>query len=819
MAIRKSDLYSTLWRSCDELRGGMDASQYKDYVLVMLFLKYISDKAKTDKYFSIDIPQGCTFDDLIALKNKDEIGEKVNKMLENLAAENPQLSRVITVADFSDESKLGKGKDLIETVSNLIGVFQSSKLDFGKNRSDDDDLMGDAYEYLMKNFATESGKSKGQFYTPAEVSRVMAKVIGIQRAKEASESLYDPTCGSGSLLLKAQAEAPLKISIFGQEKDLATSGLAKMNMILHGEDTVDIRYGDTINDPYFKEENDQNTLKTFDYIVANPPFSTKSWLKSAKEEDIYGRWGSRTGVPPEKNGDYAFLLHIIRSLKNNGTAACILPHGVLFRGNAEYTIRKNILKYLKGIIGLPSNLFFGTGIPACILVLDKHDAVNRKGIFMIDAKDGFMKDGAKNRLREQDIRRIVDTWEAHKDVPHYARFVSYEEIAERHDYNLNLPRYIQAADKEVVQDIEAHLKGGLPVYDIEQLGRYWNSCPTLCQELFEENNPRKGYASLKVDKSHLRATIQNNLDYKKQCESFHLHFKDWRTEVNPILESLNEESSPKIIGKQLGNAILRHFLKDTLLVDGYDVYDVLMNYWNETMQDDCYLIVDGGWAVELYTPQPAAKKSRSGEIKSVKIKTAKSIADLACDLLPVEYVVRKYFQELNQALLTAEEQLSDYEFQKSELEETYKDDYLDESNFDGDKITDASLKKRIKHLKNSKGDKEEINTLMRYADVRDDIADTKRVIKVCSDKLLKSVQERYKTLTSDEIREMVLNDKWYSTLSERLEQQMQQVSQQLNSSVMALVERYEKTLPELDNKVKELKDKVTAHLKAMGFNF
>lgn len=254
MAIKKSELYNTLWKSCDELRGGMDASQYKDYVLVMLFVKYISDKSKNDKNFSIVIPNGCYFDDFIALKGKDSIGEGINKILEKLADANTQLTSVITVADFADESKLGKGDDLIKTVSNLIGVLQSSGLDFGKNRSEDDDLMGDAYEYLMKNFATESGKSKGQFYTPAEVSRVMAKVIGIQRAKSTNESLYDPTCGSGSLLLKALAEAPVEVTVYGQEKDVATHGLAKMNMILHGEDTSDIRQGDTINDPQFIDD-------------------------------------------------------------------------------------------------------------------------------------------------------------------------------------------------------------------------------------------------------------------------------------------------------------------------------------------------------------------------------------------------------------------------------------------------------------------------------------------------------------------------------------------------------------------------------------
>lgn len=816
MAIKKSELYNTLWKSCDELRGGMDASQYKDYVLVMLFVKYISDKSKNDKNFSIDIPKGCYFDDLIALKGKDSIGEGINKILEKLADANTQLTSVITVADFADESKLGKGDDLIKTVSNLIGVFQSSGLDFGKNRSEDDDLMGDAYEYLMKNFATESGKSKGQFYTPAEVSRVMAKVIGIQRAKSANESLYDPTCGSGSLLLKALAGAPVEVTVYGQEKDVATHGLAKMNMILHGIDDADIRQGDTINDPQLKEN---DTLRTFDYIVANPPFSTKSWLKSAKPEDTYGRWGSRIGIPPEKNGDYAFLLHIIRSLKQYGTGACILPHGVLFRGNAEYAIRKNIIKYIKGIIGLPSNLFFGTGIPACILILDKRDADNRKGIFMIDAKGGYVKDGAKNRLREQDVRRIVDVWDVHKDVPHYARFVSFDEIETSNDFNLNLPRYIPSADSEILQDIEAHLQGGLPLHDIEQMEQYWSSCPTLRGELFVENTPRVGYAQLKVSKSDIRQTIQDNRDYQTQSQLFRRHLDDWKSEVSPKLFALNQGIKPKSYAKALGNSILHHFIQDALLVDGYNAYDVFMNYWNETMQDDLYLISEVGWCAELYVPQPAEKKTKNGEVKKSKRKEPKSIYDLACDLLPVDLVVRRYFDDLSQTLASAEEQLAEYESQKAEMDEMYKEDYLDETVFEGKKITDASLKKREKLLKDTKSDKEERDVISCYIDLRSSISAAKRVIRVCNTNLLELVVGKYNELSSDEVRDMVVDDKWFGILTHRLEEQMAQISQQLTSSVVSLVERYESTLPELDRTAQELEDKVTAHLRTMGFNW
>ena len=249
MAIKKSELYSTLWKCCDELRGGMDASQYKDYVLVILFVKYISDKSRNDLNFMIDIPAGCHFEDFVALKGHANIGEEMNKKMAALSEAN-QLDGVF-IADFDDETKLGKGKDKVETLSGLIGIFQTSDLDFSKNRAADDDLIGDAYEYLMKNFATESGKSKGQFYTPAEVSRVIAKVLGLDKVNSIRTTIYDPTCGSGSLLLRAKAETPTDATLYGQEKDNATVGLAKMNMILHNDPYATIKQGDTLNDPQY----------------------------------------------------------------------------------------------------------------------------------------------------------------------------------------------------------------------------------------------------------------------------------------------------------------------------------------------------------------------------------------------------------------------------------------------------------------------------------------------------------------------------------------------------------------------------------------
>ena len=401
MALKKSELYSSLWASCDELRGGMDASQYKDYVLVLLFVKYVSDRYAGQPYAAITIPPGASFADMVALKGAPDIGDAINKKILGPLA---QANRLSDMPDFNDPGKLGSGKELVERLTNLIAIFESPALDFSRNRADGDDLLGDAYEYLMRHFATESGKSKGQFYTPAEVSRVIARILGIRHAKVTSRTaVYDPTCGSGSLLLNVADEAAhgrnVQVTLYGQEKDNATAGLARMNMILHGYPTAQVEQGNTLANPKFL---DGDALKTFDYVVANPPFSDKRWSTGLDpEHDPHDRF-KPYGVPPAKQGDYAYLLHILRSMKSNAKGACILPHGVLFRGGAEAAIRRNLVQrgYMMGIIGLPANLFYGTGIPACILVLDKENAQTRKGIFMIDASKGFRKDGAKNCLRD-----------------------------------------------------------------------------------------------------------------------------------------------------------------------------------------------------------------------------------------------------------------------------------------------------------------------------------------------------------------------------------------------------------------------------------
>ena len=780
MAIKKSQLYSLLWASCDVLRGSMDASQYKDYVLVILFIKYISDKAK-DPASMINLPEGCSFADMVKLKNKPGIGDAMNTIIRKIADAN-DLQGVITNADFDDDQKLGKDKDKIETLSRLIAVFENKNLDFSNNRAADDDLIGDAYEYLMRNFASQSGKSKGQFYTPAEVSRVMAKVVGISEDTRRQITIYDPTCGSGSLLLRARAEAQGEVSLEGQEFDNATIGMAKMSMIIHGIPDAELIQGDTLNNPQHKINDTQ--LMQFDYVVANPPFSKKGWMTSTNENDRYGRWGNMTGlapVPPDGCGDYAFLLHIVRSLKSDGKAACILPHGVLFRGNTEADIRRHLIErhIISGIIGLPSNIFFGTGIPACLIIINKAQASTSKGIFMIDAKEGFMKDGPKNRLREQDIRQIVDTWRAHKDIPHYARLVPYEEI-ERNDFNLNIPRYIAPEDKEIVQNIYAHLHGGLPKYDVEEvLAHMWKACGTLKAKLFQSVN--SDFYQLAIPEENITRVIEQDESFQQQRERYLSGVKAFADSHCEEMLSLNIGCEPKQLIELWGSELLEELKQTDCLVNPYNAYQLLMEYWNETMQDDCYIISRDGWHVELH-PALVQKVNKKAKTVNYEPKKNPTYADMESDLLPVSVVVNKFFAADEMHILDLQAKLEEIQGQIEELES--EEDYEDTKAY-------KEAKKQEKQLK----------------------ADIKAATKHLTD----AVVAKYATLSEDNVCHMVVEDKWLTTLETRLLGEMARVSQDMTTQVLALHQRYVHTLPEMEQQTTDAEAKVKAFLKQMGF--
>jgi type I restriction enzyme M protein len=804
MAIKKSELYSSLWASCDELRGGMDASQYKDYVLVMLFLKYISDKWAGQPFAPITIPEGASFNDMKALKGAIDIGDQINKKIIAPIAEANQLA---DMPDFNDVTKLGSGKEMVDRLTNLISIFENKSLDFSKNQAEGDDILGDAYEYLMQNFATESGKSKGQFYTPAEVSRIMANIIGIDKEQTTAETtVYDPACGSGSLLLKISNVANGKVTLYGQEKDAATSGLARMNMILHNEPTALIKQGNTLAKPLF-ENKEGNNLKTFDYVVANPPFSDKRWSTglSLPEDSPYNRFQDY-GLPPSKNGDYAFLLHIVRSLKRNGKGAVILPHGVLFRGNAEAEIRTNLIRrgYIKGIIGLPANLFYGTGIPACIILIDKENAQNRKGVFMIDAGKGFIKDGNKNRLQEKDLHKVADVFNKQEPIAGFSKMVSLTDI-EANEFNLNIPRYIESQETEDIQDIEAHLLGDIPNADINALQRFWEVYPNVKGALFNTSK-RANYSSLKVAKEAINTTIFEHPEFVAFSTQMDTLFNEWKTATTKTLKDLTQGFNPKELIHKLSENLLTQYTNKAL-IDPYDMYQHLMSYWFETMQDDSYIITQDGWKAETY---------RIYVEKKVKGKEAIQVdKGWTCDLVPKDLLMNRYFITEKGALETLQAEKETIASALTELEEEHsgEDGYFAEF----EKVNKATINARVKELKGETDIADELKVLKQYIALLEKQTATNKKIKEAEKELDVKLYAKYPILTENEIKQLVVDDKWIQTIETAIKEEIDHISQRLTNRVKELAERYENPLPSIDKKVESLESKVNEHLQKMGF--
>ena len=463
----QSTINNVVWKACDTFRGTMDGSDYKDYVLTMLFVKYLSDfykekleqlqaeygdktdrieaKLKREK-FRLD--ESCTFDYLIKHKEAPNLGEIMNKVLERIEEDNrDKLGGIFRSIDFNNKNKLGDTKERNTILRNLIEDFSDTRLDLRPSMIEGNDVIGDAYEYLISHFASDAGKKGGEFYTPSEVSTLLAKLV---EPKE-GEMIYDPTCGSGSLLIKASKEIGSKnFRLYGQEKNGQTQALCKMNMFLHEINDAVIEWGDTIRNPLHLQD---NLLKTFDVVVANPPFSLDKWGADFAENDPFMRF-NHYEVPPKSKGDYAFVIHMIKSLNEHGRMGVVLPHGVLFRGASEGKIRTKLIEQnlLDAIIGLPANLFFGTGIPATILVFKKNRKHN--DILFIDASREFDKAKNQNNISDVNIDKIIETYRNRSEIEKYSHVATIEEIQEN-GYNLNIPRYVDTFEEEEPVDIEA----------------------------------------------------------------------------------------------------------------------------------------------------------------------------------------------------------------------------------------------------------------------------------------------------------------------------------------------------------------------------
>lgn len=869
MALKKSEIYSTLTKCANKLRSnsGIGAESFKNYVLIILFLKYVSDKVKSGDNTVLEIPDGCYFEDIIALKGKKNIGDSLNKIIEKISEANG-LQDIINLSDhdFCDK-KLGNAEDSSKLISELIAAFQDDGLDFSHNRAADDDLIGDAYEYLMRNFASLAGKDKGQFYTPTEISRLMALLIGIDKDDRRMVSAYDPTCGSGSLLLRVRAAAKHNVSLDGQDIDPANIELSYMNMVIHGCETPNILQGDTLNSPKHVVN---GKLQTYDYVVSNPKFSLHNWMLTAKDNDEYGRWNPDMGVPPQQYGDFAFLLHCVKSLKPGGKCAIILPNGVLTRGGEEERLRKWLIeqRLLSGIIAFPANAFYGTSIAGNVLILENHRV--QDGVFFIDASElGYKDADSKIRLREQDIKRVIDVWKERKDVPHFAHLSTFEATRQegeetpmyeiqRNGFNLNMSRYVVPKDKEIYQNIDGHLHGGIPTFDIDRLQQYWDICPTLRTVLFTPF--RDGFFSLAVEKHKVSETISKEASFKAQKKMFNSTIQNWCNQTKPLMLAVDKDCNPKEKIALWGQSILDTFLKDSSLVDAYDVYDQLLGYYNETMQDDLFMISRDGWMPILIEPTKKNKKW----------------SDLSSDLLPVSLAVEVFLDDLKEQFDTKTSELANIQEQMDTMIDE-SDGYLDDSIFYGKRneknirtklercsahrLTDeesaflSSLapyleksnkanKKKIAELRKPFGylfedgknitktvvqkildnsqnweysTDEQRNLWQQYLDLFESEKSTKAEIKVLDAKLYKEIVRIYGELTEEEARKVIVNKKWLTDISSRVSDEMQAAMHRIVTEVNDMHSRYEFTLGELSKSFADKESLVLNHLKEMGF--
>lgn len=869
MALKKSEIYSTLWKCANKLRSnsGLGAETFKNYVLILLFLKYISDRIKSGERTNIEVPEGCTFDDIIAHKGKTTIGDKINKVIGKIAEEN-ELQDVISITDhdFCDK-KLGSLDEASKLISELVGAFQIDGLDFSKNRAADDDLIGDAYEFLMRNFASQAGKDKGQFYTPTEVSRLMALLIGIDKDERKQVAIYDPTCGSGSLLLRVKAAAKHGVSLDGQDIDPANIELSYLNMVLHGYDTADIRVGDTLNMPQHTVD---GKLMTYDYVVSNPKFSLHNWMSIAKEEDTYHRWNHEIGVPPQQYGDYAFLLHCLKSLKPDGKCAIILPNGVLTRGGEEARIRRWLVEQhlLTGIIAFPANAFFGTSIAGNVLILDKTRA--RDGIFFIDASNlGYKDEDSKIRLREQDIKRVIDAWDARKDIPHFAHLATYEAKqlegedhpmyqVERNNFALNLSLYVTPEDKEIHHSIDAHLHGGIPEADVERLEKFWSVCPTLQADLFKPF--RAGHVTLAVPNDQVISAIEHNTSFSKQVDVYEAAIKDWAKQTEPLMLAIDKDNDPKSLIATWGQQILDRFMGCPSLVDAYDVYDQLMEYYKSTLQDDLFMISKDGWRAPLTEPTKKSPK----------------YTDLVADLLPIPLALEHFHADLKAKYDDKEAELSSLQAQMQSLLEDNEDDFQ-ESLFYG-KFNAGNVQKKLDHCnavrlsekdeaflqsllpffeKSNKANKEAVakmaasrpdlipegtaltkkvvNTILslaanweystpeqrdhwqQYLDFVKQEKELKAEVKKLDKEIYAALVDTYASLTPEIVKPIIVGEKWLVGITSLVSKQMEIVMHSITAEVSALARRYEHTLSELQTAYSAKESAVLGHLADMGF--
>lgn len=819
--MNKQQLASKIWESANKMRSKIEANEYKDYILGFIFYKFLSDKElkylKENDYEDADIRELTEEDEdavkdiqtsigyFIAYENLfstwlemgsdfdvDNVRTALSAFTRLISESHKKVFNKIFDTLQSGLSKLGdSSKSQTKAVSDLIYLIKDIPMD-GKQ---DYDVLGFVYEYLISNFAANAGKKAGEFYTPHEVSVLMSEIVAEHLKDRDKIEIYDPTSGSGSLLinigksLSKYMDNSNGIKYYAQELKENTYNLTRMNLVMRGiiPSNIYARNGDTLEDdwPYFDDADPVASYDPLyvDAVVSNPPYS-QNWNPSGKEMDPrYAGYG----IAPKSKADYAFLLHDLYHLKPDGIMNIVLPHGVLFRGGEEGEIRKNLIENNKidAIIGLPSNIFFGTGIPTIVMVL-KQKRTN-DDVLIIDASKGFIKEGKNNKLRDSDIKKIVDTFKNRLSIDKYSKVVSRDEIRQN-DYNLNIPRYVDSSEKAESWDIYALMFGGIPEKELNDYKKYWDAFPTLRADLYSK--ARNSYYALNTD--DVKGTIKNNKDVRAFIEEYKSAFKDFDADLETILikniDNINISMAEILIGDEIFKRIA-----DKPLVNAYEAYQLFSDEWNTVSVDLEIIQTEGFEATKKVNPNMVSKKKDG---KDVEVQDG-----WAGHIIPFSLVQDKLLYKEKKALDDKENRLLDIKSLYEELLEEFNEDEkeMDFITEDRDAFVNSEV---IKASKNKELEEETVAKLKKVVDIIDEEKKLKKEIKTLNAELENETKKKIEELTNSEVIEL-LQYKWIEPIVKGLEVIPTRIIEGLSSKMDALVKKYELTFSDVEKEIAE----------------
>jgi len=849
--ITSEEIKRRLWDGANELRGSMDASRYKDYMLGLMFYKFLSDK--TLETFKIAAGLGQLSEkDLLDkyVKAKAEYGDDLDKMIQGVLGYYvlPQYLYQTWLKDInSGNFEVQKVTDSLNNFERTItvsgdasdfkGLFSSSTLDLtdtalGSNLNERSksikalillfadlnmvalqkgDVLGDAYEYLIGQFAMESGKKAGEFYTPRQVSEVMAQIV----AKSSGiKSIYDPTVGSGSLLLTVKRhldkEAQRDLDYYGQEKNTATYNLTRMNLLLHGvrPEKMTVKNGDTLSSDWPEDPQKPNTGVQFDAVVMNPPYSAKNWNKAGlKVSDP--RFEVAGVLPPDSKGDLAFLLHGLFHLEANGTMAIVLPHGVLFRGSAEGEIRRRLLdkNYIDTIIGLPNNLFTNTGIPVVVIILKKNRKIDAP-VLVIDASKSFIKVGKQNVLQEKDIAKIVDVYTERTEIPGYSKLATREEI-NKNEYNMNIPRYVETMNGEISHDVDAHLLGGIPQSNIDDLLVLQAIVPDVLNQNLQVIRP--GYVKLIKPVSELTSDILSDARVISMAEEIRAKTNNYIEKYWNVLRQVDSSDDLKKLMEEMLDGI-KYLLSDYKYIDVYDGYQIIAEIWKSSLTHDTELIANEGFYKIGRTREPNMVTKGTGNNKRVE-----QDGWVGC-IVPNDLIAKKFYHAELAAIETKRVSLREIDTAIADLVEAAKVEDSEENNAlydalkknEDDEPGDAFDNKLVKaELKKADKGSKEYELLIKVETLLNEKSLFTKAIKAEEKELKDAVQERILVLTDEEI-DNLMYEKWFGSTAEEMVGLVQAPLKAELDTLQMLQERYAKTLTEIDTEIDSLMNEFEA---------